>query len=127
MSTYKITNTTNLAGKRDFKYNSELDIQLVDNMVKKTIKIKPGDSVYLTVSSLPLSVHRLRVKHLVSVIEVSPNDIPKIAKPTKPKPPKKKTVQSPKKTVTQKKSVASKKKSTKKVVSSKSTDTEKNS
>jgi len=71
MSTYKITNITHLAGKRDLKYNSVLDIEYVDQMVKKTVKIKPNDSLYLTISSLPLSVHRLRVKNLITVTEVS--------------------------------------------------------
>ena len=128
MSTYKITNVTNLAGKRDFKYNSELEIQVVDNMVKKTIKVKPGDSVFLTVSSLPLSVHRLRVKRLVTVVEVSPNDIPKKAKKTKPVSPKKKEVKSvAKKSVAKKKPVIKKptKKPVKKAVASKATDIEK--
>ena len=40
MNTYKITNITNTVGKRDFKYNSDLNIEYVDNMVKKTIKNK---------------------------------------------------------------------------------------
>lgn len=94
MSTYKLTNTTNLAGKRDFKYNSVLDITVVEGMVKNTMKLKPGDTVYLTVASLPLSVHRLRVKGLVTVVEVSPSDVPKKAKPQKtPIKPKAKAVE----------------------------------
>ena len=75
MNTYKITNITNLAGKRDFKFNSDLDIEFVDKMVKKTIKIKAGNSVYLTVDSLPMSVHKLRAKNLVSVTEISPKEL----------------------------------------------------
>lgn len=75
MSTYKITNITNLANKRDFKFNSVLDIEYVDNMVKKVVKIKPGNTVYLTVSSLPLSVHKLRVKNLITVVEISASEL----------------------------------------------------
>ena len=75
MNTYKITNITNLAGKRDFKFNSDLDIEFVDKMVKKTVKIKAGNSVYLTVDSLPMSVHKLRAKNLVSVTEISPKEL----------------------------------------------------
>jgi len=85
MGIYKITNITNLAKKRDFKFNSELDIEYVDNMVKKTLKIKPGDSLYLTVSSLPLSVHRLRVKNLVLVNEISATELAKLMKQSQPK------------------------------------------
>jgi hypothetical protein len=71
MSIYKITNITNLAGKRDFKYNSTLDINYVDCMAKKIIPIKPGEIVYLTISSLPLSVHRLKLNNLITVDEIS--------------------------------------------------------
>jgi len=78
MNTYKITNITNTAGKRDFKFNTELDIEYIDNITKKTIKVKPGDTVYLTVSSLPLSVHRLRIKNLITVAEVSAAELSKI-------------------------------------------------
>jgi hypothetical protein len=77
MNTYKITNLTNLAGKRDFKFNSALDIEYVDNMIKKTVTIQPGASLYLTVPTLPLSVHRLRVKNLISVTEVSEKELVK--------------------------------------------------
>lgn len=89
MNTYKITNITNLAGKRDFKFNSELDIEYVDNITKKTVKVKPGDTIYLTVSSLPLSVHRLRVKNLITVAEVSAAELAKTINNAKPKAKKK--------------------------------------
>ena len=85
MGTYKLTNVTNLAGKRDFKFNSVLDIEYIDNMMKKTVKLKPGDSLYLTVPTLPLSVHRLRVKKLIIVTEVSPTELEK-AQTAHPKP-----------------------------------------
>lgn len=86
MNTYKITNVTNLAGKREYKYNSILDIDYVDGMMRKTIKVKPGDSLYLTVPTLPLSVHRLRVKKLITVTEVSAAEMERITKASKPKP-----------------------------------------
>jgi hypothetical protein len=93
MNTYKITNITNLAGKRDFKFNSELDIEYVDNITKKTIKVKAGDTVYLTVASLPLSVHRLRVKNLITVTEVSAVELAKTINEIKPMVEKKITVE----------------------------------
>jgi hypothetical protein len=86
MSTYKITNVTNLAGKRDFSFNSTLDIEYVDGMVKKTIQLKAGDSLYLTVSTLPLSVHRLRVKKLITVTEVNASELDNAMKTAQPKP-----------------------------------------
>lgn len=84
MSTYKITNITNLAGKRDYKFNSELDIEYVDNMTKKVVKLKPGNAMYLTTPTLPLSVHRLRIKNLITVEEVSANELAQLMKPSQP-------------------------------------------
>jgi|JFJP01.1.fsa_nt_gi hypothetical protein len=85
MNTYKITNLTNTVGKRETKFNSILDIDYVDSMVKKTIKVKPGETVYLTIGSLPLSVHRLRVKNLVSVVEIDDTELKNIMDSLKPK------------------------------------------
>ena len=80
MANYKITNLTNTAGKRDLKYNSMLGIDYVDAMQKKKIEIKPGETVYLTISSLPLSVHKLRVNKLISVIEISDTELRNMSK-----------------------------------------------
>ena len=86
MNTYRITNLTNTAGKRDFRFNSSLDIEYVDNMIKKTVSVKPGASLYLTVSSLPMSVHKLRAKNLISVVEVSAKELADFMDSVKPKP-----------------------------------------
>lgn len=75
MGTFKITNITNTLGKRDAKYNTVLSIGYVDDMLKKTINIKAGETVYLTIPSLPISAHLLRVKNLITVIEVGDNEI----------------------------------------------------
>lgn len=85
MNTYKITNITNLAAKRDRKYNSTITIEYVDKMTRKTLMVNAGATVYLTVSSLPLSVHRLRIKNLITVIEVDAAEVSKPIKKSKPK------------------------------------------
>ena len=88
MNTYKITNLTNTAGKRDFKFNSPLNVDYIDKMIKKTVTIQPGASLYLTVPSLPISVHKLRAKNLISVVDVSAKELADsrgVVKPT-PKP-----------------------------------------
>jgi hypothetical protein len=84
MANYKITNLTNLAGKRDIKFNSVLDIDYVDNMKKKSIKVKPGETVFLQINSLPTSVHKLRVRKLISVVEVSNTELKNNMNATKP-------------------------------------------
>lgn len=84
MNTYKITNITNLLGKRDRKSNTTISFDYVNKMTKKTINIKPNDSVYLSVPTLPLSVHRLRIKNLIIITEVDASELAKISKKTKP-------------------------------------------
>lgn len=69
MNTYKITNITNSFGKRDLNYNMPVTIVYVDNMIKKSIILKAGDTVYLSIMSLPLSIHRLRAQGLIIVVE----------------------------------------------------------
>jgi len=85
MNTYKITNLTNTAGKRDMKFNSSIDVEYVDNMIKKTATIRPGESLFLTVHTLPLSVHKLRARNLVSVVEVSEKELVKTMEDIMPK------------------------------------------
>jgi hypothetical protein len=121
MNTYKITNVTNLVGKRDPKFNMPIDVEYIDNRTKKSINLKAGESVFLTVNSLPLSVHRLRIKKLIEISEVSAAELVKSMEKTKPQPitkPKsvRKVVTEEKKketqVETQKKSTTYKKKST---------------
>lgn len=116
MGTYKITNITNLLGKRDYKYNSTLDVDYVDGLIKKKLKIKAGGSVNLTIESLPLSVHRLRVKNFIIVNEIEKVEEakPKKKKVVASKPKQKTKKETPKKTTTtssKKTSTSSKKKS----------------
>ena len=90
MNTYKITNITNKVGKRDPKFNSVVNIEYVDNRTRKKIMLKAGQDVFLTVQSLPLSVHRLRIKKLIDIVEVSPVELQKKMEAAKPKPAPKK-------------------------------------
>jgi len=92
MNTYKITNLTNTAGKRDPKFNSTLDVDYVDAMMKKSVQVKPGESIYLQISTLPLSVHRLRVKGLISVVEIGQSELKNTMEASKPRKPKKEEV-----------------------------------
>lgn len=94
MSTYKITNVTNALGKREFKHNSVLDVDYIDSMVKKVIKIKPGDSVFLTINKLPMSLHKLRVKGLVTVVEIGASEFAGLTKNATPKPKIEKKIES---------------------------------
>jgi len=85
MNTYKITNLTKLLGKRTPRYDSVVDIEYVDNRTRKVAKLNPGETVFLTVQSLPLSVHRLRIKKVIDIAEVSAAELQKSIEKTKPK------------------------------------------
>lgn len=124
MNTYKITNITNLVGKRDPKFNSVVNIEYVDNRTKKIIELKSGENVFITIQSLPLSVHRLRIKKLIEIVEVSPSELKKsIVKPIPKAPRKQKIV----KKVEKEQPVVKKKEEVieKEVVSEKKTNTKK--
>ena len=71
MTNYKITNITNTTGKRSIRFNSTLDIEYVDKMQKKIIQVEPGETVFLKIHTLPLSVHKLRVRKLINVVEIT--------------------------------------------------------
>ncbi|MFW6219958.1 MAG: hypothetical protein ACOC33_03885 [bacterium] len=75
MNTFKITNITHTLGKRDINYNMTLNVDYNDNMMKKTIELKPSGVLYLTVKSLPVSLHKFRIKGLISVIEISDKEL----------------------------------------------------
>ena len=75
MANYKITNITNTAGKREIGFNSTLNIDYVDSMMKRTVKVKPGEVVFLRIHSLPMSVRKLRVKKFISVVEITDNEL----------------------------------------------------
>ena len=77
MGIYKLTNITDKIGKRDLKYNSILEIEYIDKMVKKAIKLSPNEICYLTVTSLPISIQRLAIKNLITISEVSSEELNK--------------------------------------------------
>lgn len=77
MGIYKLTNVTDKIGKRDIKYNSTLEIEYVDKMVKKIIKLLPKETCYLTVTSLPISIQRLEIKNLLTISEISSEELNK--------------------------------------------------
>jgi hypothetical protein len=75
MNIFKIINITILLNKRNPRFNSTLNIDYVENMNKKIIEIKPNETVYLNISSLPISLHKLRANKMVTVIEVAENEL----------------------------------------------------
>ena len=77
MSTFRIVNLTSQLGKRDANYNSPLKVDYVDGMDRKTLVIGPDQTAYLTVPSMPISLHRMRIKGWVKVDEISKKELKK--------------------------------------------------
>jgi hypothetical protein len=75
MAIYKITNITHTLGKRIPKNNSTIDIEYIENMVKKNVELKPKNTLYLSINGLPLSIHKLRAMKLISVVEVNDKEL----------------------------------------------------
>ena len=83
MRTYKITNITNLLGKRDRYYNTILNIDYIDGIILKNKKIIGGEVMFLTTQSLSLETHRLRLKKFIDVELATKEEIDKINTPIK--------------------------------------------
>jgi hypothetical protein len=100
MNTFKVTNITDRLGKRHPNYNSTLNVSYVDQMERKSLLLEPKKTIYFSAASLPLSLHRFRMKNLVSVSEITEQELLKLkneptkneAKKEKKSTPKKKTV-----------------------------------
>lgn len=128
MKTFKITNITGSLTKRHPNYNSTLNISYLDQMERKTMFIEPNKTVYFTADSLPLSLHRFRMKKLVAIVELNEQELLRLQKE---KSGDKKEIKSeekksePKRKYTTKtttrKSTSSRKSSTRKTTSSRST------
>jgi hypothetical protein len=75
MATYKIVNITSSLGKRDPNYNSIQYVEYIDGMTKKSIEIKPNEVLFFVSRVLPISAQKLKVKKLITVLEVSEKEI----------------------------------------------------
>ena len=92
MITYKITNITSRLGKRETNYNSTLKVSYLDGMERKAMFIKPDEEIYFTTNTLPISLHKYRVKGLVSITDVTDKELRNIKGATTPPKKEKKPV-----------------------------------
>lgn len=71
---YKVKSVTNTLGKRDINKDNVLDIEYVIGLEKKTFKLNAGGILYMSCNNLPISLHKLRMKKLIQIIEISENE-----------------------------------------------------
>jgi len=85
MGYFKIKNITNSLPKRHVKKDSMVEIEYSGGFIKKSFKLNSGAEAYIEAGNLPISIHKLRMKGMISIVEVSKNDFYKKQKPEPPK------------------------------------------
>lgn len=83
MTYYKIKNLTANLPKRHLHKDETLNIEYKFGFTKKTYNLKPNVTIYVSAPSLPISLHKLRMQSLVSIVEISENSFLKLQNPTK--------------------------------------------
>jgi hypothetical protein len=79
---YKIKNITNSLDKRHPFVNTSVDIEYVQkNSVKEKIKLKVGEELIFDGNILPTSIHNLRIKKFIRVIQISDDQVAGLIKP----------------------------------------------
>jgi hypothetical protein len=85
MKILKITNITHLLGKREHNFNSTISIEYADGFMKKNTLVKPNETIYITIDSMPISVHQLRINGSIIVSEISESELAEAMNNTKHK------------------------------------------
>lgn len=75
MANFKILNITGTLAKRHPHYNTPLSIDYVTGYEKKSFSLKPNEEFFLTTPTLPTSVHILRMKNFVTVLEIGDKEL----------------------------------------------------
>jgi hypothetical protein len=73
MGHYKIKNITDKLPKRDFRKDSVLSVDYNDGFINKVYNLNSGEEILISCSNIPTNIHLLRMKSLVTVIEISEN------------------------------------------------------
>ena len=96
MAYYKIKSLTSKLGKRHMDKDAVLGITYQDGFKEKNHMLHPGGILYISTPSLPINIHKLRMKNLVSVSEIEKNVFMRLTNP-KPAPIKEDVDEKPKK------------------------------
>ena len=80
MPYYKITSLTAKLPKRHLHKNENLKIEYREGFDTKTNELPVGATVYISSPSLPVNYHKLRMKGLISVVEIGKNAFMKLQK-----------------------------------------------
>jgi hypothetical protein len=87
MPYYKITSLTTKLPKRHLHKDSKLEIEYREGFDTKINELPAGGTVYISTPSLPVNYHKLRMKELISVVEIGKNTFMKLQHGSKRKAP----------------------------------------
>ena len=71
MANYKITNITKNLDRRSPVFNSIVTLEYPENMIKKTISVKPDQQIVMVLTSLPQSINLLKMNNLIMIEEIN--------------------------------------------------------
>lgn len=81
MAYYKITSLTATLPKRHMHKDKALNIQYRENFSEKSYNLPVNGTLYISAPSLPINLHKLRMKKLITIVEVSKNTFMKLKNP----------------------------------------------
>ena len=81
MGYYKITNLTAKLPKRHQQKNSTLILEYRAGFDTKKYNLPVGGTLFISSPSLPVDLHKLRMKKLITVVEIGKNTFMKLQKP----------------------------------------------
>ncbi len=108
MSYYKIKNITGKLPKRHINKDMGLKIEYHVGFQKKYHLLVSDTEIVLSCRKLPISIHNLRAKQLINIIEISENEFMRLQKPSAKKAPVKKPISTKVKTEPLKKPISTK-------------------
>jgi len=102
MAYFIIKNITNKLEKRHISFNQSVDIEYITQFERKIHKLATGREMVINSDNLPLAVHILKAKNLISVKKLSESEYKKYQQPkaapkeSKPEPTETQTQDEPK-------------------------------
>ena len=81
---YKITSLTHKLPKRHINKDKTLEIEYRESFKEREYRLPPNGTLYISSPSLPVNLHKLRMKKMITVVEINKNDFMKLQQPPIP-------------------------------------------
>lgn len=78
MANYKIKNITKNLEKRNPNFNSNVGVEYIDSMVKKTVQLKPDQEIIMVLNMISPSINRLKQKNMIIIEEINDHQVNKM-------------------------------------------------